>query len=83
MTKSEFKQAVELAKLGTNGYGEHVDDSIFYGCGLDDFAFPIYVTIKQVAKFINWQAMQFNGEFDAVELDNCAHIARKKFQIIG
>lgn len=83
MTKSEFKQAVELAKLGSNGYGKNVDDSILFGCGLSDFNYPVYVTIKQVAKFINWQAMQFNGEFDAIELDNCAHIAKKKFQIIG
>jgi hypothetical protein len=83
MTKAEFKEAVALAKLGSKGYGENVDDSIFFGCGLNDFVYPIHVTIKQVAKFVNWQAMQFNGEWNAEELDNCAHIAKKKFQIIG
>ena len=81
MTKQEFKQAVQIAALGSNGYGD-ADDSILYGCGLSDFK-PVTVTLKQVARFINWQAMQFNGEWNAIELDNCAAIAKKKFQIVG
>ncbi len=82
MTKAEFKQAVEIAKLGSKGYGD-ADDSILFGCGLSDFKYPVYVTLNQVARHINWQAMQMNGEWDAQELDNCAQIARRKFQIIG
>ena len=81
MTKNQFSQAVAIAKLGSKGYGD-ADDSILFGCGLPDFE-PVHVTLNQVARFINWQAMQFNGEWNAEELDNCAHIARRKFLIVG
>ena len=80
MTKNELKQAVELAK--TRKVEEPTDISIFGGFGLIDFT-PVSVTLDMVAALINWQAFQFDGEWDAVALSEIAHHARKKFMIIG
>lgn len=79
MTKHEFKQAVTIAE---NEDLTGVDAEILNGCALPTFE-PVYCTLKQVAKLILWQARQFNGQWDSFELDNCATIARRKFQIIG
>jgi len=80
MTKAEFSQAVKIAK-DLNTDLSNKDDSIIFGCGLPNFV-PVHVTIEQVAKFIRWQALQFNGEFDAHALNECAEIAKKKFLIV-
>ena len=80
MTKQEFTKAVELAT--TRRVEEPTDLSIFAGFGLPGFL-PVYVTLDRVAALISWQAMQFNGEWDAVALNEVAHFARKRFQIIG
>jgi hypothetical protein len=81
MTKAEFKQAFEIAK--SNKDLTNVDDSTVYGCGLPDFK-PVYVTLEVVAKLIRWQCQYIFGDgWDMNELDNIAHIAKKKFLIIG
>ena len=78
MTKQEFGKAVEIAHSDENL--SQIDDSIFLGCGLPEFE-PVTVTIRQVAKFVRWQALQFNGEFDAFALDACANVSRRNFLI--
>jgi hypothetical protein len=48
---------------------------------LPDFQ-PVHTTIDAVAALIRWQALQFNGQWDATELDNMAWIAKRKFTLI-
>jgi hypothetical protein len=36
-----------------------------------------------VAKLIRWQAMQFNGEWNAEALNEVATIGRKKFMVLN
>jgi hypothetical protein len=80
MTKQELAKALELAK--TRHVEEPTDISIFAGFGLRDFD-PVYVTLDAVAALINWQCLQFNGQYDLVALNEIAYCGRKKFQIIG
>jgi hypothetical protein len=83
MTKQEFSAAVKIATSAQDL--SNVDDSILYGCGLSEFKFPVYVTVEMVAKLIRWQCCGLFSNstiVDAQELDNMAHIARRKFQIV-
>ena len=82
MTKSQFSQALAVALSDADL--SQVDDSRLYGCGLSDFVAPAYTTLDAVAKLIRYQCCGiFSGKLvDSVELDNLAHIARRKFQII-
>lgn len=81
MTKTEFKQAFELAKSDGD-----TDSNIshLFGCGLKDFV-PVACTISQVAYLLRYQALQFNGEWVMEEVDNLFYIAvtAKRFIIIG
>ncbi len=80
MTKPEFSAAWKIAQSNQNL--DAIDDSILFGCGLPDFQ-PVFTTLETVAKFLRWQCNYIFGDgFDAQELDNCAHIAKKKFKII-
>ena len=58
-----------------------VDVDIFWGCGLNDFK-PVYVTLKQVARHMRWQALQMNGEWDSNELNEVNLIGKRKFLIL-
>jgi len=58
-----------------------VDIDIFWGCGLSDFK-PVYVSLKQVAKHMRWQALQMNGEWDSHELNETNLIGKHKFLIL-
>jgi hypothetical protein len=81
MTKQQFSEAWKIARNHEIDLS-NVDDSILYGCGLNDFA-PVHTTLETVAKLLRWQCNYiFGGGFDAQELDNMAHIARKKFLIV-
>ena len=80
MRKEEFKKALELAK--DRKVELPTDISIFAGFGLKDFD-PVHVTLDRVAALINWQALQFNGEWDAEALNEIGIAGRKKFIIIG
>ncbi len=80
MTKTQFAQCATVARnleidLSTE------DLTPFDGCGLSGFK-PIFVTVKQVARFIRWQSLCFNGEVDSKELQDCAEIARRSFTLI-
>jgi len=83
MTKQEFSEAVKIATSAKNL--SHIDDSILYGCGLSEFNYPVYVTLETVAKIVRWQCCSIFSNStiaDSHELDNMAHIAKKKFQIV-
>lgn len=83
MTKAEFSEALKIARSSRDL--SDVDDSTLYGCGLPEFKYPVYVTIDMVAKLLRWQCCSiFSNDTiaDAQELDNMAHIARRKFQIV-
>ncbi len=81
MTKDQFSQAWAIARNSKIDLS-NIDDSILYGCGLSDFQ-PVYTTLETVAKLLRWQCNYIFGDgFDAQELDNMAHIARKKFKIV-
>ncbi len=83
MTKQEFSAAVKIATSPRDL--SDVDDSTLIGCGLPEFTYPVYVTVEMVAKLIRWQCCGIFSNstiVDAQELDNMAHIARRKFQIV-
>ena len=81
MTLQEFQSAFSIAK-DFNRDLSNVDDSILYGYGLPEFK-PVYTTLEAVAKTIRWQALQFNGQWDAQELDEVARLGRKNFLVLG
>ena len=79
MTKSQFSEALKLAQSGKDL--SMFDDLPLFGCGLPDFK-PVYCTIGQVARILNYQCAMFNGQWDGEELNNMAHIARRNFLIV-
>jgi hypothetical protein len=81
MTLVQFRKAFAIADDQSIDLS-NVDDSILYGCGLPEFK-PVYTTLEAVAKLIRWQALQFNGQWDAQELDEVATIGRKKFMVLN
>jgi len=82
MTAAEFKQAVTLSRDNANPKVNGADMNCFDGFGLPNFQ-PVYVTVFQVARLIRWQAVQLNGEFDQVALDEVKRCGRNRFQIIA
>ena len=81
MTLAQFQQAFAIAK-DFNRDLSNVDDSILYGYGLYSFK-PVHTTLEAVAKTIRWQALQFNGEWNAEALNEVAENGRKNFLILG
>lgn len=81
MTLTQFQCAFAIAK-DFNRDLSNVDDSILFGCGLRSFE-PVHTTLEAVAKLIRWQALQFNGEWDAEALNEVAMIGRKNFLVLG
>lgn len=79
MNREQFAQATVIA-MDSGISLSHVDDGIFLGCGLPGFQ-PVNVTIRQVARLIRWQCVQFNGELDAREYDELARLARRLFRV--
>ena len=79
MNKSELKKIMKIA----NGKEDlsNVDMEKFLGCAFPSFE-KVHATSREVAHLFRWQAMQFNGEWDGIELDNCCKIARDKFIIL-
>jgi len=81
MTKQQFSAAWKIAQNKDVDLSS-IDDSVLFGCGLNDFQ-PVYTTLETVAKLLRWQCCYMFGDgFDAQELDNMAHIAKKKFLVI-
>lgn len=81
MTLVQFQQAFAIAK-DFNRDLSSVDDSILYGFGLASFK-PVHTTLEAVAKTIRWQALQFNGQWNAEALNEVAELGRKNFLILG
>lgn len=79
MKASEFALAARIARSSQDL--STVDDSPLWGCGLPGFV-PVFVTVEQVAKFVRYQTVQFNGGIDAEAMAECAKIARKAFLIV-
>jgi hypothetical protein len=80
MTLAQFQVAVKAAQNPTLDLTA-TDDTMLFGYGLPEFK-PVHTTIAAVAKVIRWQARQFNGQWDMVELDALAKLARRKFIIV-
>lgn len=80
MTLAQFQVAIKAAQNPTLDLTA-TDDSMLFGYGLPEFK-PVHTTIAAVAKVIRWQARQFNGQWDMVELDALAKLARRKFIIV-
>jgi hypothetical protein len=81
MTLSEFKSAFAIAKDLKRDLSD-VDDSNLFGYGLSSFH-PVHTTLEAVAKTIRWQALQWNGQWDAEQLDQVAKLGRKNFIVLG
>ena len=81
MNTTQMREATELARNSTNGELWDVDISILHGCALADFK-PVSTTLRVVARMIQYQCIQLNGEFDTVELNSLANIFRRKVTII-
>lgn len=79
--KDEFKQAMKLATTYEVGLMAE-DIAVFDGYGLKDFP-QVYVTIRQVAALIRWQAVRFDGTLDSQEISDLGWVARRKFVVIG
>jgi len=81
MTLQQFQAAFAIAKDFDRDLS-NVDDSTLYGYGLDDFK-PVHTTLEAVAKIIRWQALQFNGEWNAEALNEVAELGRRNFLVLG
>jgi hypothetical protein len=81
MTKNEFNTAFKLAKIGDYDHS-YSDLSIFDGFGLSDFQ-PVHCSIDALAALINWQSLQFNGQYDQMALDEIGYCGKNKFIVIG
>ena len=83
MTAAEFKAAVALAKNPSVDLIAETRDcaDIFDGFALTDFQ-PVTVSLQQVAGLIAYQALQFNGEWDNIALNEIRTSGRKKFIIV-
>ena len=81
LSLAQFQKAFAIANDASIDLS-NVDDSILFGCGLLQFE-PVYTTLEAVAKLIRWQAMQFNGEWNAEALNEVTTIGRKKFMILN
>mgnify|MGYP006295561597 CR=1 FL=1 len=81
MTLDQFHQAFAIAKDFQRQLSD-VDNSNLFGFGLPGFR-PQYTTLEAVAKTIRWQALRFNGQWDAEALDEVVRFGRKNFLILG
>jgi hypothetical protein len=79
MTKNEFKQAVEKAKTGN--YDKDADYNNLIGFGLPEFK-AVPTTLDAVARMINYQSAQFDGNWDMSAMAE-VFAFKNKFQIIG
>lgn len=77
MNRQEFNRAFTIAQGP-----QSLPEGPFNGFGLPDFQ-PVHVTLRQVAELMRWQALQFNGEWNAEALQEIAKHGRQKFIIIG
>lgn len=81
MTKHQFSEANTLARSNATINPEQEPIDIFDGFALPDYA-PVYVTIKQIARLIRYQAIYMNGGIDSDNLQEIANCGRRKFMVI-
>lgn len=80
MTLIQFQKACAAAK-NPNLDLSATDDTMLFGYGLPSFR-QTHTTLAAVAKILRWDALQFNGEWDAESLNQIGEIGRKKFLIV-
>ena len=81
MTKQQFSQAYQIARSNEKIDPGQEPIDVFWGFALKDFV-PVYVTLKQVARLIRWQAICMDGSIDSDNLQEIAFFGKKKFLII-
>jgi len=80
MNASDFKRVWAVATDDNIDLcGENIN--VFLGCGWPKFK-PVCVTIKQVAKFLMWQAKYIGSGWDMELVNEVRDIGRKKFTIL-
>lgn len=82
MTAQDLKNAVQIARSDVDLHSELGSIDIFDGFGLRSFD-PVYVTTRQVAMLVRWQAFNLGGGIDAEALNEIAVHGRRKFIIVG
>ena len=81
MNAAEYKRAFLLAQDTSVDLSEESLD-IFDGYGLREFE-PIVATVRQVARLMRWQALQFDGAWVNEELTQIKTIFRTKVTMVG
>lgn len=76
MNKVEAQAVYELANSDLDF--SLVDTSNLVGYGLRDFQ-PVHVTIEMAAKELRYHAMQFNGQWDSVAMEEFFECAKRSF----
>lgn len=79
MTK---KQIAECAALAQSGNCPSVDDSPLHGIALPDYR-EGYANKGQIARFLRYQCLQFNGGWDNAEFENLAYLLKRKVMMIA
>ena len=83
MTKPEFAKALKIAKdIDNQPDLTDTDIDIFSGFGLNGFK-PVYVTLRQIARLIRYQALYWSGEWDSEALNEIGNLGKKRFIVIG
>jgi hypothetical protein len=81
MTKTEFSKALKIAKSNEEIDPKQEPIDVFDGFALKGFV-PVYVTLKQVARLIRWQAICMDGSIDSDNLQEVASFGRRRFLIV-
>jgi len=81
MRAPEFKAACKLAFNPSVDLTGENDDS-FWGFGLPGFK-PIMASLRQVAKTIRYQCLQFDGGIDQDNLQECRTAFRRLVTVIS
>ena len=81
MKKVQMAEAVGIAKSDEELSGAHSGLAIFDGFGLPGFG-TVFVTTKQVAILIRYQAHYFNGGWDEDAIREIWEFGRKRFMIV-
>jgi hypothetical protein len=76
MNRQQIAKAIRIAKSDADLSGENIDSMM--GCTLEGFE-PVYVTARQVASHIRYQAHYLMGGWDEFEIQEVARIAKTKF----
>lgn len=93
MVKAEIKRCVKAAMDPAQYEAERVqaaligrtdgDDwwDLFYGIGLPG-AGTRYVTVGAAARFLRYQCLQLNGQWDHEELDACCRLLERRAVLV-